>query len=132
MPTGASNEFPKDLEQLPIVLLSVWLIFRVLGSCVVVPFVEEIAFRGYLLRMLINPNFTDVSYRTFTWLSFLISSILFGILHDRWLAGILSGMLFAVVLYHRGKLLDAVIAHALSNTVIAFYVIVFGRWSLWI
>jgi exosortase E/protease (VPEID-CTERM system) len=132
LPTEASNEFPKELAQLPTVLLAAWLVFRIFGSCVVTPFVEELAFRGFLLRFLIDRNFTEISYQKFTWLSFIVSSLSFGLLHGRWLAAIIAGMLFALVLHHRGKLLDAVFAHALSNTVIAFYVLTFGRWSLWI
>ena len=32
----------------------------------------------------------------FTWLSFLVSSLLFGLLHDAWIAGTLAGMAYAL------------------------------------
>jgi exosortase E/protease (VPEID-CTERM system) len=94
--------------------------FRVLGYILVVPLVEELAFRGYLLRRLIAGNFQAVSPRRFTWVSFVVSSVLFGVLHGaNWLPGILAGMLFALAVYRRGRLRDAVTAHVTANSVLA-------------
>ena len=109
-----------------------WLTMRILGSCIIVPIVEELAFRGFLLRRLISPDFTEVSLTKFTWLSFLGSSIAFGVLHQRWLAGIIAGMLFAYAQYRNGRLADAVIAHAVANFAIAVTVLATGAWQLWV
>jgi len=109
----------------------VWLGFRVAGSVVVVPLAEELAFRGFVLRRLIAAEFTDVRPGAFTWPSFLISSVLFGVLHGRWLAGTLAGLVFALALYRRRELADAVVAHATANALIAAYVVLTGTWSLW-
>jgi membrane protease YdiL (CAAX protease family) len=57
--------------------------------------------------------------------------VLFGALHARWLAGALAGMLYAVAVYRRGELADAVLAHATTNALIAAYVLATGTWSLW-
>jgi len=108
-----------------------WLVFRVVGSVLTVPLAEELAFRGYLTRRLIAAEFQEVPLGRFTWLSFLVSSALFGALHGRWLAGILAGMLYAIALYRRGELADAVVAHATTNALIAAYVLATGSWSLW-
>ena len=108
-----------------------WIVFRVLGSVVTVPLAEELAFRGYLTRRLISANFQDVPPGQFSWFSFLVSSALFGALHQRWLAGTLAGMLYALVLYRRGKVADAVLAHAVTNGLIAAYVLTMGTWTLW-
>lgn len=109
-----------------------WLAARVFGSVVIVPVAEELAFRGYLTRRLISPNFTEIPLGRFSWVSFVVSSVLFGVLHDRWLAGTLAGLLYALALYRRGNLVDAVVAHATTNALIAAYVLVTGSWSLWI
>ncbi len=109
-----------------------WLVFRVLGSVLVFPFAEELAFRGYLMRRLIAPEFENVPMGQFSWLSFVVSSVCFGALHGRWLAGTLAGMAFALIVYRRGRLSDAVLAHATANALIAGYVLSFGAWSLWI
>jgi CAAX prenyl protease-like protein len=65
----------------------VWKVFRVIGSVLLVPLAEELLFRGYLLRKLLSIKFETVDPRRFTWLSWLVSSLLFGWLHQHWLAG---------------------------------------------
>lgn len=102
----------------------VWLAFRVFGSVFIVPLVEELAFRGYLLRKLIASDFEKVRLDQFTWFSFMVSSILFGLLHERWLAGTLAGMAYALALYRRGQIGDAVLAHIITNALIAFFMLV--------
>jgi exosortase E/protease (VPEID-CTERM system) len=112
-------------------IATTWLMFRVIGSIVVVPLAEELAFRGYLLRKLVKRDFECVPLTHFTWLSFALSSILFGLLHGRWLAGTIAGMAYALAVYRRGQLGDAVLAHATTNALIAAWVIATGTWSLW-
>lgn len=108
-----------------------WLVSRVLGSALVVPICEELAFRGYLLRRL-QGDFTAVSPRAWTWLSLLGSSLVFGALHDRWLAGTLAGVAYAALLLRSGRLGEAVAAHAVTNGTIALWVLVTGDWSHWL
>jgi exosortase E/protease (VPEID-CTERM system) len=122
---------PNALAQMHSAAAALWLVSRVLGSTLVVPVVEELAFRGYLLRRLINADFTAVSARQFTAASFLISSVVFGMLHGRWVAGILAGMVYALAQYQRGRLGDAIIAHATTNGLLAAYVLIFGHWYFW-
>jgi len=108
-----------------------WLGFRVIGSTITVPMAEELAFRGYLTRKLVSPAFETVRLGHFTWLSFVVSSVSFGLLHGRWFAGTLAGMAYAVALYRRGSMGDAVYAHMTTNALIAAYVLRFGRWAMW-
>lgn len=112
--------------------IGVWLLFRVLGSVIVVPLAEELAFRGYLTRRLIANDFQEVPLGRFSWFSFLASSVLFGALHNsRPWAGTLAGVCYALAFYRRGKLGDAVVAHAITNALLAAYVLATGNWSLW-
>jgi CAAX prenyl protease-like protein len=108
-----------------------WLAIRVIGAVVTVPIAEELAFRGYLLRKLIDADFVRVSFRRFTLLSFVVSSTLFGMLHQQWAAGVIAGMLFAAATYRRGALFDAIVAHATANAMLATYVLATHRWWLW-
>ena len=79
-----------------------WGIFRVVGYVVFVPVIEELAFRGYLLRFLVNRDFQKVSLVQFTWGSFLGSSLLFGLAHaNYWISGTLAGMAYAVAARRR-------------------------------
>ncbi len=108
-----------------------WLTFRAIGSVITVPLAEELAFRGYLIRRLTSREFDAVCFRRFTWLSFLVSSVLFGALHGQWIGGTLAGMAYAWALHRRGRLADAVVAHATTNAWITAYVLATGNWSLW-
>ena len=108
-----------------------WFVFRVAGAVITVPIAEELFFRGYLLRKLVSADFESVDARHFTWISFLISSILFGVLHRNWIGGIVAGMAFAIVQYRRGRLTDAIVAHSACNALVAAYVIATGSWGLW-
>jgi len=108
-----------------------WLVFRVLGTVITVPLAEELAFRGYLIRKLIAKDFENVPLVQFSWFSFMLTSVLFGLLHERWIAGTLAGMCYALALYRRGQIGDAVIAHMTTNALIAIFVLTQARWSLW-
>jgi len=122
---------PDDLAAMPLWLAGLWLVFRVLGSVVVIPLVEELAFRGYLLRKLAASHFEDLDPRQFSLFAFVASSVLFGVLHGRWLAGTLAGMAYALAVYRRGQIGDAVAAHATTNGLIALDVLLLGEWGLW-
>ena len=111
--------------------LAVWLAVRIAGSVITVPLAEELAFRGYLTRRLQALDFEQVPAGKFTWISFVASSLLFGLLHGRWLAGTVAGMAYALAYYRRGRLADAVMAHAITNALIAAYVLATQSWSLW-
>ena len=129
---GAAPGWPAALASLPAHWAAAWLAIRVIGYTVTVPLVEELAFRGYLMRRLIREDFSRLPLGLFTWSSFLLSSVLFGALHGgSWIAGTLAGMTFAVALYQRREIGDAVVAHATTNGLIALYVFATGQWSVW-
>jgi exosortase E/protease (VPEID-CTERM system) len=131
-PADADGSTLKNsLEALPAWQEQGWLAFRVIGSVLLVPIAEELAFRGYLLRRLQSADFEEVRADRFTWLSFLGSSLIFGLVHGRWLAGALAGMAYAGAVYRRGKLGDAIVAHMVTNGMIALWVLLGDRWSLW-
>lgn len=129
---GGKSSWPEALASIPSHWATAWLLLRALGFVVFVPIVEELAFRGFLTRRVIDSEFQRVPVGTFSWRSLLISSLLFGAMHGRfWFAGTVAGMLFALAMYHRRSLGDAVQAHATANGLIALYVLTTGRWSVW-
>jgi exosortase E/protease (VPEID-CTERM system) len=107
-----------------------WLVARVVGSVITVPLAEELAFRGFLTRRLISADFDAIAPGRFTWTAFAVSSLAFGILHDRWLEGTMAGMLYALAYYRRGSLGDAVVAHATTNGLLSADALITGDWSL--
>jgi exosortase E/protease (VPEID-CTERM system) len=108
-----------------------WLATRVVGFVIVAPWCEELAFRGFALRRLIDEDFTKVSFRAKSVLAVAGSSLAFAAVHERWLAAFLTGIVYALVQIRSGRLMDAVAAHAASNVVIAAWVLATGEhWHL--
>jgi exosortase E/protease (VPEID-CTERM system) len=128
----ADNSVGAGLASLPQAARVLWLTFRTFAAVVTVSIAEELAFRGFLLRRLISREFETVAPRTFTYFSVLVSSVAFGILHgDLWLAGIAAGIVYAVVFLIRGRIGDAVVAHATTNALLAAWILMRGAWYMW-
>jgi len=106
-------------------------IVRIFGAAVVVPIMEELFWRSFLIRYLVDPDFERVPVGTFTWTSFLVTAALFGIEHQFIIAGIMAGILYAILL-HRTKSVAACIAsHGVTNFLLGIYVIRTGLWHFW-
>ena len=115
-------------------VVSDWLMaaVRLGGSALVVPVMEELFWRSWLLRFLIDrTDFRRVAVGQFTWFSFLISILLFGLEHDRWLAGIITGVLYCGLVYAHREIRTPIVAHAITNFGLGLYVIATGSWSYW-
>ncbi len=126
------DTWPAALSTVPYWWAAAWLSVRAIGYVVAAPLVEELAFRGFLGRRLLSPDFQTIPAGRFVWMSFVISSVLFGAMHGGlWLAGTLSGMAFALALYRRGAIGDAVQAHATTNGLLMIYALSTGHWSAW-
>jgi exosortase E/protease (VPEID-CTERM system) len=120
------------LAALPVSVRIAWLAFRTLGAVVTVPIAEELAFRAFLIRRLMAADFESVDTKRYSYAAILVSSIVFGLMHgDRWLAGTAAGVLYAIAFLRRGRIGDAVVAHATTNALLAGYVLVSGNWGFW-
>ena len=109
-----------------------WLVFRTAAAVITVPIAEELAFRGFLIRRLSSADFESLNPRHYTYIAVLVSSVAFGLLHgDRWLAGTVAGLIYAAAFLRRGRIGDAVVAHAITNALLAAWVLVGGKWDLW-
>ncbi len=128
----ADREVSVALMTSSTVARATWITFRVLAAVVTVPLAEELAFRGFLMRRLISSDFDSVSFRRFSWFALLASSAAFGLLHGGyWIAGTVAGILFGLAVIRRGRIGEAVIAHATANALLAAYVVTFHKWHLW-
>ncbi len=128
----SENGIGAGLAALPAAGRITWLAFRTIGAVVTVPIAEELAFRGFLIRRVKSADFESLSPRYWTYISILASSVAFGLLHgERWLAGSLAGLIYAAAFLRRGRIGDAVFAHALTNAALAAWVLWSGRWDLW-
>jgi exosortase E/protease (VPEID-CTERM system) len=130
--TSDEDRWPVALGEANSGAAAVWIVSRVIGSVVTVPLAEELAFRGFLARRLVQADFSQVPVATLTWRPFVLSSLIFGALHGQfWLAGTIAGMLFGLA-WIRGKALgEAILAHATTNALLVVYVFVTGHWGMW-
>jgi exosortase E/protease (VPEID-CTERM system) len=128
--SSAHAAIAPTLEHLSMPATAVLLLLGLTGSAIAIPIAQELAFRGYLARKLVASDFEDVPFDRFTWLSFLGSSIAFGIMEPNWVLGILSGMIFAAAMYRRGLLSDAIAAHICSGCMLFALAAATGKWAL--
>lgn len=108
-----------------------WVLARVIGAVLVVPVMEELFWRGFLARWLINLDFKAVPLGTFTPFSFWATVVLFGVEHEQWLAGMICGALLNGLLYWTKSLFACVLAHATSNALLAAWVLARADWKFW-
>ena len=106
---------------------------RFVRLVIVVPLVEEIFWRGFLLRYLIDDDFMDVPIGAFSWKSFGIVTAGFCLEHSfaDWPAAILTGALFNLVAYRTRSLSACVLTHAVTNLILGIYVMRSGQWGFW-
>lgn len=104
---------------------------RIFGAAVVVPVMEEIFWRSFLLRYLISPQFESVRLGTFSPFSFLATLVLFGLEHNLWLAGMMAGGAYTLLLYRTGRLWPCIVAHATTNLALGCHVLITSEWKWW-
>ncbi len=104
---------------------------RFLGSVLVVPPLEEIFYRSFIYRFIIKPEFTSVPLGRFHLGAFLLTSAFFGFSHHEWLAGIICGMAYQWLVFRKGRLGDAITAHAITNLLLGIWIVSKGDWKLW-
>jgi uncharacterized protein len=79
----------------------------------------------------VQKDFEQVALKTFHLGAFVITSVLFGLIHREWLAGILCGMAYQWLVLRKGHLGDAMTAHAISNFLLGAWVVYKGAWEFW-
>lgn len=104
---------------------------RIFGSAIVIAGVEEYFFRGFLYRWLQKSDFTAVSVRKYEAAIFWVVVLVFGLEHDRWLAGCLAGMAYGGVVLATGRLRPAIIAHLVTNWLLGIWVVHSGQYGFW-
>jgi CAAX prenyl protease-like protein len=110
-----------------------FLTIRVLSSVVLVPVLEELFWRGWLMRWLVNAEFQKVPLGTFDSTTFLIVAVLFACEHGPyWEVGLAAGLLYNWWIVRTKNLADCILAHAVTNAILAAYVLVAGQWGYWL
>ena len=107
--------------------------FRFIRLAVIVPLVEEIFWRGFLLRYLVREDFENVPMGAFTAFSFIAVTLAFALEHTRpdWIPALFAGALFNAVALRTRSLSSCVLAHAVTNLLLGFYIMKTGQWGFW-
>jgi len=104
---------------------------RLAGAALVVPLMEELFWRSFILRWIQEQNFLQLAPLQIGLRAILISSLLFGLEHSLWLAGIVAGLAYAWIYRASGTLWAPIIAHAVTNLVLGLWVLNTGQWQFW-
>lgn len=104
---------------------------RLSGAALVVPLMEELFWRSYLMRWLHNQNFLEVNPATVGIFSFVATASLFAVEHSLWLAGLLAGLIYGALYKYTRNLWAPVIAHAVTNGLLGVWVIYTQNWQYW-
>lgn len=109
------------------------IILRFLRLVIVVPLVEEIFWRGFLLRYCIDERFSTVPFGKFSWLSFGIVTLAFGFSHSSadWAAAFITGAIYNGIAYRTKSLASCIFAHALTNLLLGAWIMQTGQWGFW-
>lgn len=104
---------------------------RLAGAALVVPVMEELFWRSFVLRWLERQTFLDVDPGSIGWRALVISSAIFAVEHHLWLAGLLAGLAYGWLYMRTGSLWAAILAHAVTNGLLGVWVLTTGAWELW-
>lgn len=122
---------PAVFESLSLRLLAAAI--RITGACLAVPLMEELLWRSFLMRYLIQKDFLMVRLGQYTHFSFWITVAAFTLVHQQWEwpAAVLTGILYGGYLVRTGNLRGVIWAHAVTNAGLAVYVLYTRQWFWW-
>ncbi len=111
---------------------TIFLGLRFMLLAAIVPIVEEMFIRGWLVRWIEDPDWQPIRL---TQLSFkaLAAASVYGVLTHpgEALAALAWFSLVTWLMYRTGNLWDCVVAHAVTNLLLGIYVIQANAWYLW-
>jgi CAAX prenyl protease-like protein len=108
------------------------LALRGLRASLIVPIIEELFWRAWLMRWLIQSDFAKVPMGTYSAQAFFIVAALFGAEHGPyWDVGFATGILYNWWMVRTKSLGDLILAHGITNACLSVYVVAAGKWEYW-
>lgn len=104
---------------------------RFTGAALIVPIMEELFWRSFLLRWIKQQDFLNVDPAKVGWLAFTIVVVLFGVEHSLWLAGMVAGVAYTALYMVYRNLWTPIIAHAVTNGLLGIWVLNTANWQYW-
>jgi uncharacterized protein len=109
-----------------------FLIIRAGGSTLLVPIIEELFWRAWVMRWLIHDDFQAIPLGTYVPWAFWVTAALFAAEHGAyWDVGLAAGAIYNWWMVRSKSLADCILAHAVTNGTLAVYVIISGAWQFW-
>jgi exosortase E/protease (VPEID-CTERM system) len=125
------QSFAKTLFDMPALLAFFWILFRFLGSALIVPIAEELAFRAYLFDLLGIGSRAKGRQGAARFLAVFLISLAFGLLHEYVIAATLAGLVYGLLRLRSNRVWDAIVSHVTTNFLLSIYVFWSGHWSYW-
>ncbi len=107
------------------------IVVRWVGATLLVPVMEELFWRSFLMRWLQAPVFEGLDPRQVGLKAVVLSTFLFMLAHPLWLAAIVAGLAYALLYRQTGKLWTAALAHAVTNGALGLWVVQTRQWQFW-
>lgn len=104
---------------------------RLFGLVLVVPLVEELFWRSFVWRWLIDSDLRRVPIGEPRIVSVVVTSALFGLAHPEWLPAMLTGLAWAGLLVATRSVSACLISHGVANLALGAYVLATGEWKFW-
>lgn len=108
-----------------------WASVRLMGAAIVVPLMEELFWRSYVMRWFDKSDFLSVSPDRVSGYAYLGSACLFALEHHLWLAGLIAGLVYGELYKTYRNLWVPITAHAVTNAMLGVYVLTTQRWGYW-
>ena len=97
----------------------------------VVPLMEELFWRSFLMRWIDARDFLGREPRRASLTAVALSSGLFAVEHSMWAAGMIAGLAYAGLYMTTNNLRAPVVAHVVTNALLGSWILATGRWHLW-
>ena len=108
------------------------LLLRGLRAALIVPIIEELFWRAWLMRWLISSDFATVPLGKYSASAFWIVAILFASEHGPyWEVGLATGILYNWWMTRTRSLGDLILTHGVTNLCLSVYVVAAGKWEYW-
>ncbi len=105
---------------------------RIVRATLLVPILEELFWRGWLPRWIVNPDWQRAEPGKYTTMAFVASSLLFAAEHGPyWEVGLACGLIYNWWYWKTKSLGDIVLVHAVTNGALSAFVFVTGKYEYW-
>ena len=124
--TVTTSIAPAELAN-PVVLA-----LRVMRAALLVPILEELFWRGFLPRWIVNNDWQKVQLGTYNAMAFIVTALLFASEHGPyWEVGLLCGLIYNWWMWRTRSLGDLILVHGVTNAALSGFVLATGKYEYW-